>query len=93
MAPSLRDQLEVAPGTRASQRIVRVEITPVRYPVTACYRSPTGDHGPAGCAAVLLKIVADDGTHGWDQSLPDSRAGDEGIQMVTSALAEAPTAH
>jgi L-alanine-DL-glutamate epimerase-like enolase superfamily enzyme len=85
--PSSRDPSDRDPSNRGA-RIERIEITPVRYPMTGYFKFFTGPHGSRGRAAVLVKIVADDGTHGWGQSVPIARWSYETLETVTVVLRE-----
>ena len=75
-------------GATAAPRIARVELTPVRYPMTGYFKFFTGPHGSAGRAAVLVKIIADDGTHGWGQSVPIAKWSYETLETATTVLAQ-----
>lgn len=70
----------------AGARIARIEITPVRYPMTGYFKFFTGPHGSRGRAAVLVKVIADDGTHGWGQSVPIAKWSYETLETATEVL-------
>lgn len=70
-----------------SVRIERVEAFPVRYPVVGRFKFFEGPKGqPAGRAAVLVKLTADDGTVGWGESVPIPKWSYETIESVTSTI-------
>ncbi|MEW6071160.1 MAG: enolase C-terminal domain-like protein [Planctomycetota bacterium] len=72
----------------AAPRIARIELVPVRYPLTGYFKFFTGSYGAEGRAAVLVKIVSDRGTHGWGQSVPIAQWSYETLETVTVVLAE-----
>jgi len=67
-------------------KIDRIDLYPVRYPMTGYFKFFTGPHGSAGRAAVLVKITADDGTIGWGQALPISKWSYETLETATVVL-------
>lgn len=67
-------------------RIDRVELFPVRYPMTGYFKFFTGPHGSAGRAAVIVKIIANDGTIGWGQSVPIAKWSYETWETATIVL-------
>ena len=69
-------------------RIERIEIFPLRYPMTGFFKFFTGPHGGAGRAAVIIKVTADDGTVGWGQSVPAAKWSYETLETAAVALAE-----
>lgn len=77
-----------AAPTAASGRatIARVELFPVRYPMTGYFKFFTGPHGGAGRAAVIVKITDSDGRVGWGQSVPIAKWSDETLETATVAL-------
>ncbi|MEO2046889.1 MAG: hypothetical protein ABGX16_09985 [Pirellulales bacterium] len=57
--------------TRKSRIMIdRIEVFSMRYPTFGHFKFFTGPHGSRGRAAVIVKIVADDGSVGWGQSVP-----------------------
>jgi len=70
----------------ASVKIDRVELFPVRYPLTGYFKFFTGPHGSSGRAAVLIKITADDGTVGWGESIPIAKWSYETLETATIVL-------
>jgi|TARA_B100000959_G_scaffold86128_1_gene91454 L-alanine-DL-glutamate epimerase-like enolase superfamily enzyme len=70
----------------STMKISRVEIFPVRYPMTGHFKFFTGPHGSKGRAAVLVKITADDGTVGWGQSVPVAKWSYETLETATIVL-------
>jgi L-alanine-DL-glutamate epimerase-like enolase superfamily enzyme len=66
--------------------IERIELFPLRYPMTGYFKFFTGPHGSQGRAAVVVKITAADGTCGWGQSLPIAKWSYETLESVTVVL-------
>jgi L-alanine-DL-glutamate epimerase-like enolase superfamily enzyme len=64
----------------------RIELFPVRYPMTGYFKFFTGPHGSAGRAAVIIKITADNGLVGWGQSLPIAQWSYETLETSTVVL-------
>lgn len=54
------------PAATGSARIDRIELFPVRYPMTGYFKFFAGAHG-AGRPAILVKITDGDGIVGWGQ--------------------------
>jgi L-alanine-DL-glutamate epimerase-like enolase superfamily enzyme len=75
-----------APATRTSMKIERIELFPVRYPMTGYFKFFAGPAGEAGRAAVILKVTADDGTIGWGESVPLPTWSDETLETAVIAL-------
>lgn len=68
-------------------KIERIETFPLLYPVIGRFKFFESTAGrPAGRAAVLVKITADDGTVGWGQSVPVPRWTYETLESVVSTL-------
>lgn len=65
-----------------SPPVRKIEVFPVRYPVTAYFRFFTKPERPA----VFVKITAEDGTVGWGQSVPIPTWSYETLESVTGAL-------
>lgn len=68
-------------------KIERIQAFPVRYPTRGRFKffeSPDGK--PLGRPAVLVKIVADDGTVGWGESVPVQSWSDETLEGSTFAI-------
>jgi L-alanine-DL-glutamate epimerase-like enolase superfamily enzyme len=77
----------LAPGEIKSKfRIGRIDLYPLRYPMTGYFKFFTGPHGSAGRAAVIVKITADDGTAGWGQALPIAKWSYETLETATVVL-------
>ncbi len=66
----------------------RIEIFPLRYPMTGYFKFFTGPHGSAGRAAVVVKITASNGTVGWGQSVPIAKWSYETLETATLVLAD-----
>jgi L-alanine-DL-glutamate epimerase-like enolase superfamily enzyme len=71
---------------RAMTKIEKIELFPMRYPMTGYFKFFTGSHGSAGRAAVIIKIIADDGAIGWGQSVPIAKWSDETLETAVIAL-------
>jgi L-alanine-DL-glutamate epimerase-like enolase superfamily enzyme len=67
-------------------KIDRIDVFPLRYPMTGYFKFFAGAHGAAGRAAVIVKITADDGTVGWGQSVPIEKWSYETLEAATVAL-------
>jgi L-alanine-DL-glutamate epimerase-like enolase superfamily enzyme len=67
-------------------RIERIELFPVRYPMTGYFKFFAGPAGEAGRAAVIVKVTADDGTTGWGESVPLPTWSDETLETAVVAL-------
>ncbi len=67
-------------------RIERIELFPVRYPMTGYFKFSAGPAGEAGRAAVIVKVTADDGTIGWGESVPLPTWSDETLETAVVAL-------
>jgi L-alanine-DL-glutamate epimerase-like enolase superfamily enzyme len=71
---------------RASVKIDRIDLFPLRYPLTGYFKFFTGPHGSSGRAAVVIKITADDGTVGWGESIPIAKWSYETLETSTIVL-------
>ena len=71
---------------KSKVKIDRIDLYPLRYPMTGYFKFFTGPHGSAGRAAVLVKIITDDGTVGWGQTLPIARWSYETLETATVVL-------
>jgi L-alanine-DL-glutamate epimerase-like enolase superfamily enzyme len=83
--------LGLMPPIKASPskaKIDRIDLFPMRYPMTGYFKFFTGPHGSAGRAAVIVKITADDGTIGWGQSVPIAKWSYETLETATVVLRE-----
>jgi L-alanine-DL-glutamate epimerase-like enolase superfamily enzyme len=67
-------------------KIDRIDLFPMRYPMTGYFKFFTGPHGSAGRAAVIVKITADDGTTGWGQSVPIAKWSYETLETASVVL-------
>jgi L-alanine-DL-glutamate epimerase-like enolase superfamily enzyme len=56
--------------------------------MTGYFKFFLGPHGSAGRAAVIVKIIADDGTVGWGQSVPIAKWSYETLETATVVLSE-----
>jgi L-alanine-DL-glutamate epimerase-like enolase superfamily enzyme len=83
--------LGLMPPIKASPstvKIDRIDLFPMRYPMTGYFKFFTGPHGSAGRAAVIVKITTDDGTVGWGQSVPIAKWSYETLETATVVLHE-----
>jgi L-alanine-DL-glutamate epimerase-like enolase superfamily enzyme len=71
---------------KSKVKIDRIDLFPLRYPMTGYFKFFTGPHDSAGRAAVLVKITADDGTVGWGQALPIAKWSYETLETATVVL-------
>jgi len=71
---------------RSRFRIERIELFPLRYPMTGHFKFFTGPHGSQGRAAVVVRITDDGGEVGWGQSLPIARWSYETLETVFFVL-------
>jgi L-alanine-DL-glutamate epimerase-like enolase superfamily enzyme len=67
-------------------KIDRVDVFPLRYPLTGFFKFFAGAHGAEGRAAVIVKITADDGSVGWGQSVPIEKWSYETLEASTIAI-------
>lgn len=74
------------PVTRKPMKIDRIDLFPVRYPMTGYFKFFAGPAGEAGRAAVILKVTADDGTVGWGESVPLPTWSNETLETAVVAL-------
>lgn len=70
-------------GTK-SPPVRKVEVFPLRYPVTSYFRFFTKPERPA----IFVKITCEDGTFGWGQSVPIQTWSYETLESATNALRE-----
>ena len=77
-----------APGKKNNRNIIikRIDLFPLRYPMTGYFKFFTGPHGSAGRAAVIVKITASDGIVGWGQSLPIAKWSYETLETAAVVL-------
>lgn len=68
-------------------RIDRIDLFPVRYPMTGYFKFFAAARG-AGRPAVLIKITDQDGVVGWGQSVPIAKWSDETLETAVVALRE-----
>ena len=69
-------------------KIERIDLFPMRYPLTGYFKFFAGPEGATGRPAIAVKITADDGTVGWGQSIPIARWSYETLETATVALRE-----
>ncbi len=70
----------------SGNKIARIDLFPLRYPMTGYFKFFTGPHGSEGRAAVIVKITADDGTVGWGESLPIAKWSYETLETTVTVL-------
>lgn len=66
--------------------IDRIELFPVRYPMTMRFKFFEGPVGGGGRPAIIIKITAADGTVGWGESVPIPRWGGETLEGGLACL-------
>lgn len=66
-----------AAPSRAKLIIEKIDLFPVRYPMTMRFKFFEGPMNGGGRPAILIKITAADGTVGWGESVPIPRWGGE----------------
>lgn len=66
--------------------IERIDLFPLRYPMTGYFKFFTGPHGSAGRAAVVVKVTASNGTTGWGQALPIAKWSYETLETAAVCL-------
>lgn len=67
-------------------RIERIELFPVRYPMTGYFKFFSDPRGSAGRAAIIVCVTTDDGHVGWGQSVPIPQWSYETFETVFIAL-------
>ena len=67
-------------------KIERIDVFPLRYPLTGHFKFFAGARGETGRAAVIVKLTASNGTVGWGQSVPIEKWSDETLEGATIAL-------
>jgi L-alanine-DL-glutamate epimerase-like enolase superfamily enzyme len=89
-APAACLALSAAAQPRSSMnpptRIERIDLYPVRYPMTGYFKFFSDPRGSAGRAAVILRITTDTGLVGWGQSVPIAQWSYETLETVFIAL-------
>lgn len=75
---------EAAAGS--GTKIEKIDIFPVRYPMTGYFKFFEGTQGAPGRAAVIIKITASDGKIGWGQSVPIPKWSYETLETATIVL-------
>ena len=58
-------------------KIDRIELYPLHYSMTGRFKFFEGAGGEPGRPAIIVKMIADDGTAGWGQSVPIAKWSDE----------------
>jgi L-alanine-DL-glutamate epimerase-like enolase superfamily enzyme len=67
-------------------KIERIEVFPVRYPMTGYFKFFAGPAGEAGRAAAIVKLTTDNGVVGWGESVPLPTWSDETLEGAVAAL-------
>jgi L-alanine-DL-glutamate epimerase-like enolase superfamily enzyme len=76
-----------APAIPAGRLVIeRIEIFPVRYPMTMRFKFFDGPVNGRGRPAIIIKITASDGTVGWGESVPIPRWGGETPEGALACL-------
>lgn len=68
--------------------IERVEVFPVRLPITKLFTFASGSTGPAGSGAphVYVRVTDSDGCYGWGEARPVPQWSYETLETVTTTL-------
>lgn len=82
MSPSIFGQ------SRAKAKIDRIDLFPVIYPTAGYFKFFAGPRGSSGRAAVIVKIIADNGTVGWGQAVPIPTWSYETLETSLAVLRE-----
>lgn len=80
--------LFAAESNTATAKIERIELFPVRYPMTGYFKFFVGPKGSIGRSAILIKITAENGIIGWGQSVPIAKWSYETPETALIALRE-----
>jgi L-alanine-DL-glutamate epimerase-like enolase superfamily enzyme len=75
-----------AEGPPAKLIIEKIDLFPVRYPLTMRFKFFEGPVSGGGRPAILIKITAADGTVGWGESVPIPRWGGETPEGALACL-------
>ena len=68
-------------------KIDSIEVFPVNYPMKGRFKFFEGPQGHMqGRAAAIVKIMAEDGTVGWGESVPIPRWSYETLESVTTTI-------
>lgn len=67
-------------------RIERIDLFPVRYPMTGYFKFFSDPRGSAGRAAIIVRVATDDGHVGWGQSVPIAQWSYETFETAFIAL-------
>ena len=76
----------VAYTKQQSIKIEHIELFTVRYPTQGYFKFFIGPRGAYGRGAVIVKIIADDGTVGWGQSIPSPKWSYETLETTMIVL-------
>ena len=76
----------IAAAKEPNVKIDRVDVFPLRYPMTGFFKFFSGPHGSQGRAAVIVKVTADSGVVGWGQSVPIASWSYETLETATIVL-------
>jgi L-alanine-DL-glutamate epimerase-like enolase superfamily enzyme len=71
---------------RSPMKIEKIELFPVRYPMTGYFKFFAGPAGEAGRAAIIIKITTDGGLIGWGESVPLPTWSCETLETALLAL-------
>ncbi len=83
-AGGLATLVRAAPSS--PMKIERIEVFPVRYPMTGYFKFFAGPAGEAGRAAAIVKLTTDSGLVGWGESVPLPTWSDETLEGAVAAL-------
>lgn len=73
-------------AANAPMKIAKIELFPVRYPMTGYFKFFAGPNGEAGRAAIIVKMTTDTGLAGWGESVPLPTWSDETLETALLAL-------
>lgn len=79
---------EAAPAPKAPAKLIieKIDLYPVRYPMTMRFKFFEGPVSGGGRPAIIIKITAADGTVGWGESVPIPRWGGETAEGALACL-------
>ncbi len=79
---------ETPPTPRPPGKLIieKIDLYPVRYPMTMRFKFFEGPVSSGGRPAIIIKITAADGTVGWGESVPIPRWGGETAEGALACL-------
>lgn len=87
-APPQAASAEAASPPRPGGKLIieKIDLYPVRYPMTMRFKFFEGPVSSGGRPAIIIKITASDGTVGWGESVPIPRWGGETAEGALACL-------